>query len=261
MINNSCIFVVIKNEHQYLDDWLKYHLDIGVNHLFVFEDVDSKTHKDITDKYDNVTLNNIGCLFDNINEVKSQKGFQKKYIKRGLSYIKNNFNYDWCFVLDADEFITVKGDLPTILDRYKDYDALILQWENYGCSGHIKKPIYDKPIWEIYTEKCGYTTYDRKYCKCTKVCYNMNTFKDEFVIGNHVALCRFVKPDFSRNFGKPVFGDIYIRHYITKSYEEYLWKLNERGMMYKNHRGINDFFEMHPQLNEDIVKEIYSKNK
>ena len=34
---SSCIFTVIKNEHEYLDEWIKYHLDLGIDHIFIFE--------------------------------------------------------------------------------------------------------------------------------------------------------------------------------------------------------------------------------
>ena len=38
-----------------------------------------------------------------------------------------------------------------------------------------------------------------------------------------------------------------------------MWKLNKRGMMCKSHRTIDDFFEMHPQLEnkrEEMLKEV-----
>ena len=61
----SCILTVIKNEHQYLDEWIKYHLDLGINHIFIFEDINSDSHKDICDKYgDSVSLNGIENLLD-----------------------------------------------------------------------------------------------------------------------------------------------------------------------------------------------------
>ena len=54
---NSCILTIIKDEHLYLDEWIKYHLDIGVFHIFIFEDVGSKSHQAIVEKYsDKVTL-------------------------------------------------------------------------------------------------------------------------------------------------------------------------------------------------------------
>lgn len=47
----SCILTVIKNEHLYLDEWIKYHLDFGIDHLFIMEDIDSDSHDEITNKY------------------------------------------------------------------------------------------------------------------------------------------------------------------------------------------------------------------
>lgn len=254
MNNTSCIFVVIKDEQEYLDDFIKYHLDLGINHIFIFEDIGSKPHNEIVGKYgENVTLKSIELL-----NPSSYK--QREYIKSGLLWIRDNFNYDWCFSIDCDEYITItEPSLPALLDKYSEYDAIMLQWKNYGCGGHIKKPIYNKPIWEIYTEECGYTIYDKKYCNCTKMCFSMNKLEEKFIYGNHTALCNYVKPDYTWDRTKAVFGRIYIRHYITKSFEEYVWKLTVRGMMCKIHRKIDDFFEMHPHLLKDkdkMLKEI-----
>ena len=55
----NCILTVIKNEHEYLDEWIQYHLNLGIDYIFIFEDIDSDSHKKITDKYDKVFLKNI----------------------------------------------------------------------------------------------------------------------------------------------------------------------------------------------------------
>ena len=61
----TCILTVIKNEQEYLDEWIKYHLDLGISHIFIFEDMDSESHREITDKYDDkVSLNNIETILD-----------------------------------------------------------------------------------------------------------------------------------------------------------------------------------------------------
>jgi len=65
----TCILTVIKNEQEYLEEWIKYHLDLGIDHIFIFEDLDSDSHKEITDKYaDNVTLNSVSILLDEENK-------------------------------------------------------------------------------------------------------------------------------------------------------------------------------------------------
>ena len=49
---SSCIFTVIKDEHDYLDFFIRYHLDLGIDHLFIFEDIGSLSHVGIVNRYD-----------------------------------------------------------------------------------------------------------------------------------------------------------------------------------------------------------------
>ena len=98
----TCILTVIKNEHEYLDEWIRYHLDLGIDHIFIFEDIDSESHKEITDKYGNkVSLNSISIVLDDENKKKvieykltKSKNPQEIYFPKGLTYIKNHNEYD-----------------------------------------------------------------------------------------------------------------------------------------------------------------------
>ena len=240
----SCIFTLIKDEQEYLYDFLKWHTDIGIDRIFVYEDIGSISHKHITDNFENVELHSIDELVPNRNSLH----FQRDCIRKGVFWIKVNYNYDWCFAIDCDEFIAVGKSLRDLLENFKEYNAIKLQWKNYGYSGHVKKPIYNKPIWEIYTKECGYSNYDKRYGCCTKMCYNLHTFEERYVLSSHKTRCNWIKPDFTRSNKTEVFGDLYIKHYITKSLEEYQWKLNHRGMLYQYHRTLNDFYEIN-QIN------------
>jgi len=63
----NCVLTIIKNEHLYLDEWIKYHLDMGVDHIFIFEDIDSDSHKEIVNKYnEKVSLNKVSALLSNL---------------------------------------------------------------------------------------------------------------------------------------------------------------------------------------------------
>ena len=46
-----CILTIIKDEQEYLEEWIKYHLNLGINHIFILEDSNSTSHRYITDKY------------------------------------------------------------------------------------------------------------------------------------------------------------------------------------------------------------------
>lgn len=263
---NICIFTVIKNERDYLDDFLKYHTDLGI-HIYVFEDLFSESHADICNKYDNVFLHSITELYSSVeiqrlterrvNHVPSQTEF----INRGLRYIHKLNRYDWCWLIDIDEYITSSKPLSEILINYTDYDAVSVYWMNYGCSGHFYKPIYDKPIYDIYTERCGYELHrDRKYNNITKFCINMHKWNIRMWYKIHNAKVNWVKVDFTTDHAAEVFEPLYLRHYITKSFEEYCHKIFVRGMHHPDHRTLESFFEMQPQYRNIIQDNIQLHN-
>ena len=263
----SCILTVIKNEHEYLDEWIKYHLDLGIDHIFIFEDIDSDSHKEICDEYENVTLNNINIVLNNdeLNKIKDIKSRgiihhsenpQHIYIKNGIQYLSSLKKYDWCFVIDNDEFITFerKNDkLQDILELYKNYDAFILQWKCYGANGLIHKPDYtNKGIIETYTKEItGYVPAATPQ-SLTKTCYNLNTYQKSYFLYTHQPskYCNFCRTNFSKDRNTPVYDKIYIRHYITKSWEEYLWKKKSRGYFFGQLRTDNAFFDINSDMNQ-----------
>ena len=147
-----CILTIVKNEHQYLDEWISYHLNMGVSHIYIFEDIDSDSHNMITQCYDNVSLFSVSTLLTDAElqqavELKRTKkdNPQHLYLRKALLYIQSLHQYDWVFPIDVDEFITLESASETIssaMNRYSDYDAVLLQWKCYGANGYITKPNY-----------------------------------------------------------------------------------------------------------------------
>ena len=247
---NICIFTVIKDETDYLEDFCKYHTELGL-HIFVFEDLFSVSHKDITDKYNNVELHSVKELYNEeeipqlIEDRKNKVPPQTDYINRGLKYIHSLNKYDWCWLIDIDEYITSTEPISDVLSRFS----------NFGCSNHLYKPIYDKPIYEIYTEPCNYEQYsDYKYFKITKFCVNMNKWKPTQKYYIHNASVNWVKVDGSYKRTEIVYEPLYLRHYITKSVEEYIYKVYVRGMFHTGHRQMKSLFEMCPET-KDILQD------
>ena len=267
----SCIFTVIKNEHEYLDEWIKYHLNLGINHIFIFEDIDSISHKNIVNKYiDRVSLNSISEILNDNDLLKAselkrtkKKSIHHIYVKKGLEYIKSQ-SYDWCFVIDCDEFITLENSgLDKTLSLYKDYEAIVLQWKLYGASGLISKPNYrNSGVVDIYTKEfTGYIP-EKRYALC-KTCYNMKAYRESHFWNSHQPsdICNWCRTDFSKERDIPVYANIFIRHYITKSWEEYVWKLNERGFMWGLRRNYDFFFTINPELMSLKESLLQSLNK
>ena len=277
MNNTSCILTVIKNEHEYLDEWIKYHLNLGIEHIFILEDIDSLSHKEICDKYaDKVTLKNVFDVYKNekhkqeILQIKLEKRVnpQRVHIYMGLLYIKENYDYDWCFVIDNDEFITFEkpdDTLKNILHQFEKYDVFVLQWKCYGANGLANKPDYtNKGVLDIYTKPAeGKVTNSPVFW--TKCCYNIKTFEKKFFCGQHQPSdeCEnWCKTDMHKHRLKEVFDKIYIRHYITRSWEEYSWKMNHRGYLAGWSRNIDLFFSINPDMKNkrnELIKTLNNK--
>ena len=266
-----CLTTIIKNEHKFLDEWIQYHINLGINKIFIFEDINSKSHKDICDKYDkHVSLNNIFDILNNKDKQRAKylkltkKGYvHPLYIKKGLSYLKGYSNlYDWCFVIDNDEFITLENnDLNNTLLLYKDYDAFILSWKCYGANGLINKPDYSKQgiINTYITEAKGYIPAINPTV-LTKTCFNLKKYRKEYYWTNHQPsdTCKFCRTNYSNNRNLKIYNNIYIKHYITKSWEEYFWKIKTRGYFIGKIKTFEFFFNVNPDMNiykEQLINE------
>ena len=263
---NTCICTIIKNEREYLEDWLKYNIGLGITKIYIIEDEGSESHKDITDKYPEVEI--LDIKYD---EEKAKKNFhrvrQSYFQTEMFNYIKSLNIYDWCFIIDIDEYITLTEDisLQDFLSEYSEYSELMLYWKNYGASGHITKPDYSKvnSYREYYTKPCGYSNMDLKYSYFMKKGINLHKISPNYKVNMHYhSMATYIKTDFQKGIHTPCFKRAYLAHYITRSWEEYIWKLLKRGMCCDNHRKIDDFFEMNRDLlpmKDELLKMIDEK--
>ena len=257
----TCIFTLIKNEHEYLEYWIKYHLNfIGIDHIFIFEDIDSDSHMEICGKFkgSQVTLKSALDIFPEEHQkngirLNKRRGHdvQNLIYRVGIEYIKNNYDYDWCFCLDTDEFLSFYCDDPKeLIKRYDTYDAIVIKWWNYGANGWVHKPDYSKiRLMDAYKKQCGNIELDEKLDYMAKVCYKLKTYERKHFGDMHTpGSCSSRVAD--QYYGR-------IQHYITRSFEEYVTKLVLRGMCHIGHRKIEDFFIYNPDMldkKEELMK-------
>lgn len=256
----TAIATVVKNELDYIEDFIIYHLHLGIDEIFIYEDYGSVSHKEICDKYDNVYLSSILDIFpeeqrEEIIQMRIDKvPSQTLYINQILKYLHPTHNEGWwIWLIDIDEYITSTEPISDVLSRFSDRDAVLVYWKNFGASGHIYKPKYDKPIYDIYTQPCGYELYsDFKYFKITKFCVNMNKWSEDKKYWIHNANVNWIKADGTYKRTEIVYEPLYLRHYITKSFEEFCYKILCRGCFHPGHRQYKSFFEMQPDMEEKI---------
>ena len=264
-MSRTCIITIIKDEQLYLDEWIAYHLNIGIDKIFIYEDINSTSHLSITSKYKNVELRHVLDLFKTeqersdeiIRRIELHK-FQNDYFNLAYNEVKPYF--DWCFIMDVDEYITVEKDLQSTLSLYADYDAVLLQWQNFNANGHYYMPNTPYSLVNTYTEKCGFSKIDLQTRNTKKICLNCRTYDYVFMMHWPFNLSKWTLSDFTKSYYNISYSNIYLSHYVCKSYEEYIYKLYMRGMCHPGHRQIDDFFVYNPNMrNKEIIEEINKK--
>lgn len=281
-MSNSCIITVTEGDFLYINEWIEYHRNLGVN-LFLIGYNGYKKNYDKLPQYDYVRYfdfskdsdpiyNGLNCL--------SQRGFSGfvKYEdalkdKRILHIQSKIFNIlletvqllypsiKYSIVIDTDEFIDIKSENKNI------NDFLDKNFPNHNSSWSIEMEFYtdnnliyydDRPCIERFTEKDVSVKYFG--LGCSKIIINMyhnDTINGKcFMLSSHH--CGLSNPDRWR-FN---INDIALKHFWTKTLEEWIMKMNndyDSDYFRRFHgRIFNDFFyhTVKNKITKDKIKAI-----
>ena len=248
----TCIHTVILNElDEYLKVWLDHHTKM-VDHIFIFEDIGSHSHKHITDQYPNVTLWSVLDIYD------TEDGKQRLIKNKERGGINQRF-----YILDGITLQEPYKAIPEVLSEFQDNVAVMLQWQNYGANGHIYKPNYDgRDYREFYTKKVPFNKSDAELKITSKICWNLNKSTRWHYCGLHCTVGNWVNTKGNKDRKEICYDKMYLAHYVTRSWEEWVWKLYQRGMHCGNrHRKDEQFFEMNTDMLPMYNELIEIKNK
>ena len=261
----KCIFTNIKNEHQYLDSWIKYHIKLGFNKFILFEDEGSLSHSQIISSYNDIVD------IDLYNYILSNSNTEQKDLTC-FKYIWNNYTkIDWIIKLDPDEYLVLPDDYSTIDDYLYSLKPSLKQvyinYKIFNANGNIESPTAEK-----YNPMNTYTF--EVSPKALNINFNINKNDNiNYFTGKSILRYSSIKKDINTKLKNNMIPDdfpnrlintktiaysnkdnVFINHYITKSFSEYFTKLKDRGY-YNGHiiRKIGDFFILNPDLIDYIV--------
>lgn len=128
---NLAVCAIFKDEANYLDEWLKFHHKIGIEHFFLYNDASTDNYLEVLKPWLEA---NIVTLVD------WPKHSQLKAYNHCL--LNRRKNVKWMAFIDIDEFLfsPTKKTLTETLEGYSRYPAVFVYWALYGSSGHIEKP-------------------------------------------------------------------------------------------------------------------------
>lgn len=236
------ICACIKDEGLDLKEWLDYHISIGVNTFYIYDNGSVDNTKEIISKY-----NNINYFYE------PGPMIQPKAYNHCLQIAQE----DWVGFIDADEFIVpIQKPLPQILKDFDNYAGLAINWVIYGSSGHKKRPAGN--IKDNYLYRSEYSYGNNGHVKCfvkPKLIERPTT--------SHSFSCKenqIVNENFQPVNDSPISpfsgNKIIINHYYCKSVEDFENKIKKGKADSETNNRSFEQFEIHDKndVYDDILK-------
>ena len=262
----NVICAIAKNENKYINDWCHYHINLGFDNIYIFDNNDYNTDY-IGDYIDDEIKNKVHIL--NINDKKLQQ--QNSY---NSFYHLFNHNFKWCAYIDIDEFIVLdkwNNISQFVNDKiFKVADIIRLKWHIFGDDNLITRP-FIQPIYKEINKRILGHKYENQAKSIVKG--NLKNVKFKSV---HYPLLNFKVPsqqylsDGTRKPGSKISissqnkEPAYINHYITKTISEFFeQKLNRGDAARKRSINIDYFWLINKKTKkkQDFIKKKLTKEK
>jgi hypothetical protein len=203
-------------ENRYAREWVEHHLKVGFDHILIADN-----NHEGEERFEDVLQDYVDRGLVTILNYRNQTAVQNRTYND--VYQKYQDTFDWMAFFDFDEFLDIReGTLEDLLDTAED--VVLVNWECYGDNGLVH---YDeRPCWKRFKKPLPHPLYvqykthaENDHVKSIIRCWapSINFYRNPHVIGE-MSPFRAYDPK-----AKAV-----LRHYITKTAEEWLWR-SKRG--------------------------------
>lgn len=223
------ICAIYKNESCYLKEWIEYHILIGVDHFYLYNNNSSDDYLNVLQEYID---KNIVTLIDWEKPQSQMEAYQNC-----VNSYSNETNW-FCFI-DIDEFIVPNKDnnINDFLKEFCNKPILIVYWKCFGASG-IYKRNSNRLVTEDFVLSWGKYTNIGKVFYNTAFSYDIEIFKGSNMHYMWARKGKMKLPPvnvfnkvciYNNDHANSKDFPIQINHYVTKSLEEYINKKMKRG--------------------------------
>lgn len=233
---NTAICCIAKYENKYLKEWVDYHLKLGFDQIFIYDNnnPDGEEILPVLRDYDKVKI--VDCRGKTSYQDPAYTHFYKTFGKQ----------FDWIAFIDVDEFITFSDEsgirtIKEFLARFDEHVEIVhLNWMCYGDSGIVEVednysvlerftiPMdYDRKVQYDFPENNHVKSIIRGGMDIGNRTIHVHTPKDYeyYVVDARGVRCE-------NDYFKPYdFSVAYIRHYVTKTIFEWLMKLSRGAVV------------------------------
>lgn len=231
------ICALAKNEHKYINEWVKYHLNIGFDYIYLFDNDDNSSEY-------------IGNFIENKEKVRI---FDAREIKRDKRqhYFYNTFyqmfkdTFDYCLFIDIDEYLSGVPDVKKWLSTLnKNAPQIRIKWRLFGDDNLITRDL-NVPVYLAFNKEIT-----KSFNRDLKTIGNLER-QAKFILKGHLNNAFINSPHFAGGNGSKLLPSIlpnnkpcnsliairedysginvFINHYMTKSLSEFIEQKVGRG--------------------------------
>lgn len=246
----SVVCAIVKDEQRFVREWVEWYLNNGFDKLYIYEDYTSTSHEEqlqdyiASGKVELTPLKNTTIKISDYTGTNVQKTLYLWFLDQCQQGI---IDADWVGFFDVDEFIDFEPgwNLQKLEESLKDEPGVLLSWVMYGANGHEKRP--DGSVVDNYTSHLPLTWINMKPKWSVKSLVNVHKCKCEYDVVIHV-FSGLKHTDGSGVDDNLSFEKAWLRHYFTKSFEDYKNRVFARGNMSNNFRCFDLFFKISPEF-------------
>jgi hypothetical protein len=212
---------VAKNEENYIQEWIDYHLKLGFDDIIIYQN-----DWEYTIEQTNVFTKQV-----------NGKGIQTIIYN---DCIKENIGvYDWLAFFDCDEFLVLKkhDNVKSFLHDYNEHNAIGINWVLFGDNNLNGVNNENYNVLERFTSRQSSVNTHIKTILKPSMMYKMSS--------PHHQNLTWVDTSFNINTGpynnNPIDDVAQLNHYFVKTKEEFINKINRGRADNGGTRTIEDF--------------------
>ena len=214
------ITAIIKNEGRYLQEWIDYHLLVGIEHFYLYNNGSTDNTSEVLKPYIEKGIVDLIYFPGQVKQLASYHDSLRRH--------RNECKY--MAVIDGDEFIrpmdksrniydVIEGIISAVND--KNAVGISLLWRTFGSSRFSKKPTGGGVINNyLYRSEDKFNWNAKVIINPRKIIFFMNPHSVSLIRGDYIVNEQTIGSTAAENTRTP--QNICIHHYYTKSKEEWI---------------------------------------
>lgn len=238
------IGAMVKDEHLDLREWVVWNQKLGFDHIQLY---DNNSSREYHDELAGLTG------YVSVKPWPTDDRFRQRAMYNDMTFNRQWGASDWCAFIDPDEFIVLDeaATIKEFVAGYADHPGVALSWRCYGADGHVERP--NAPLREAYVTPAPKVRENHNFKSIVKpkaVSYWADVHR---AVLHGKPLVNTKRQSIYNSFVRDEYHAARVDHYITKSWEDYLRRL-ERGNVTPGIRKIETFFAYNPDLRDRFAE-------